>query len=409
MEKKANIRDCIFETNNKLKQPIYTGKRLEENIKSLSRGCFVISGIPILITVMNFVQGRNLMGIMTLICSFALILCGVVSSICKKRMLAVYSVTIIVTALFFFFTISGENEGFAILWTILAPVTIMYFGSVRLGICVGFGYEVLFLIIFFTPLRQKMGAYYSDIFMTRYPILYFCNLLICCAIMIQYHIRTLDNLHYNERLEKEVKEKTLEIEEDKEKVELMSHQMIEALAEAIDAKDKYTKGHSFRVSRYAIILAKKIGLPQKEIKELEYEGLLHDVGKIGVPDAVLNKPGKLTDEEYAIIKSHTVKGADILKKIFTLSGADDCARHHHEKYDGTGYPDCLKGEDIPYHARILALADTYDAMSSNRIYREALSTDVIRAEFVRCRGTQFDPVLCDAFVELIDSNMLKIN
>lgn len=191
-----------------------------------------------------------------------------------------------------------------------------------------------------------------------------------------------------------------------ERMEL-SMNMLETLAGTIDAKDKYTNGHSLRVSIYATKLAEALGWDEKRISILRYEALLHDIGKIGVPDTILNKPAKLNDTEFALIKSHVVVGSDILRKMVVLPGAAEVARYHHERYDGKGYPDGISGADIPIDARIVCIADSYDAMNSNRIYRKALTPEVIRAELIGGRGTQFDPELLDKFVELLDSNELE--
>lgn len=193
-----------------------------------------------------------------------------------------------------------------------------------------------------------------------------------------------------------------------ERMEL-SMNMLETLAGTIDAKDKYTNGHSLRVSIYATKLAEALGWDEKRISILRYEALLHDIGKIGVPDTILNKPAKLNDTEFALIKSHVVVGSDILRKMVVLPGAAEVARYHHERYDGKGYPDGISGADIPIDARIVCIADSYDAMNSNRIYRKALTPEVIRAELIGGRGTQFDPELLDVFVELLDSNKLEIS
>lgn len=192
------------------------------------------------------------------------------------------------------------------------------------------------------------------------------------------------------------------------KVEQMSLQMLNALANTIDAKDKYTNGHSFRVAEYSVKIATEIGMGSEEIKNLRQEALLHDIGKIGVPDLILNKPGKLTDLEFEVMKSHTTVGADILKNMIFIPNAASVARGHHERYDGKGYPEGLVGEEIPAHARIVCIADAYDAMSSDRIYRNALPKEKIREQLVSCRGTQFDPVYLDAFLKLFDEDELEI-
>ena len=200
-----------------------------------------------------------------------------------------------------------------------------------------------------------------------------------------------------------------EMKKRRKQMEIMSLQMMQTLSTTIEAKDEYTRGHSHRVAEYAVLIAKELGWSQKDILNLRNAAHLHDIGKIGIPDTILNKPTKLTEEEYAVIKEHTVIGAEILKNIRLIDHVTEVARSHHERYDGTGYPDGLKGEKIPIHARIIAVADSYDAMQSRRIYRNPLGTEVIYNEILNNRGTQFDPEIADVFLKLLDENRLEIN
>ena len=173
---------------------------------------------------------------------------------------------------------------------------------------------------------------------------------------------------------------------------------IKSIASALDAKDPYTHGHSLRVTLYSLILAKHIeNIDAKFMEELETAGLLHDIGKIGISDGILCKPGKLSNEEYEIIKSHPEKGKKLLHSIKKLNCVSEWLNSHHERWDGTGYPSGLKGEEIPLSSRIIAIADTYDAMTSSRSYRKALPHEVARDEIIRCKGTQFDPELVEIF------------
>lgn len=189
---------------------------------------------------------------------------------------------------------------------------------------------------------------------------------------------------------------------------MLSMKMLETLAGTLDAKDRYTNGHSMRVSFYATRLAEELGWDKERVSMLRYEALLHDIGKIGVPDAILNKPSRLSEMEFGLIKSHTIVGSDILKNMIAVPGASEVAKYHHERFDGKGYPNGLRGTDIPLNARIVCIADAYDAMSSDRIYRKALSGNVIRNELINGRGTQFDPELLDKFVEMMDADKLNI-
>lgn len=189
-----------------------------------------------------------------------------------------------------------------------------------------------------------------------------------------------------------------------EKVEAMNRKIIKALVKTIDAKDRYTNGHSLRVAEYSREIAKRMNMSDKDQETVYYAGLLHDVGKIRIPASVINKAGKLTDEEYEKIKIHPVTSYHIIKDIFDDPQVRNGAKFHHERYDGKGYPNGLKGENIPEIARIIGVADSYDAMASNRSYRKYLPQDVVRSEIEKGKGTQFDPEIADIMLEMIDED-----
>lgn len=180
------------------------------------------------------------------------------------------------------------------------------------------------------------------------------------------------------------------------------YKTIKSIAFALDAKDPYTHGHSMRVTLYSLALASAMNLPGEVLEEIETAGLLHDIGKIAIPEKILLKPGKLTDEEYEIIKSHPELGEKLVYSIEKLKLISNWLKSHHERYDGKGYPDGLIGEQIPISSRIIAIADTYDAMTSSRSYRTALPHQVAIEEVKRCAGTQFDPQLAELFVSISD-------
>lgn len=215
---------------------------------------------------------------------------------------------------------------------------------------------------------------------------------------------TIDLIRLQTDLSEQVETKTREVKAQHEKLEKMSMQIVTALSGAIDAKDTYTNGHSTRVAEYSEKMARRAGLSEEEQNNIYMMGLLHDVGKIGIPDAIINKPSKLSDEEYEVIKTHPVLGAGILKNITEFPRLATGARWHHERYDGRGYPDGLSGEDIPLEARIIAIADAYDAMSSKRSYRDVLPQEVVRGEMVKGKGTQFDPVFAEIMISMIDED-----
>lgn len=215
---------------------------------------------------------------------------------------------------------------------------------------------------------------------------------------------TIELIRLQENLAQEVEKKTQEVKAQHEKLDKISMQIVKALSGAIDAKDTYTNGHSTRVADYSRKIAERAGFSARQQDDIYMMGLLHDVGKIGIPGSIINKPGKLTDEEFEKIKTHPALGEGILKNITEFPQLAVGARWHHERYDGKGYPDGIAGEDIPTEARIIAVADAYDAMSSRRSYRDVLAQNVVREEMAKGRGTQFDPDFADIMLAMIDGD-----
>lgn len=209
-------------------------------------------------------------------------------------------------------------------------------------------------------------------------------------------IRTVRSVRNLERLRQKK-----ELESRRRQTERISLQTIKTLSVTVETKNVYTNGHSQRVADYSALIAGALGWDDKRINNLRNAAYMHDVGMIGIPDSIVNKPTRLTEEEYAIIQRHTLIGADILKDITLIEHVAEVAHYHHERYDGTGYPEGLSGEEIPIEARIVAVADSYDAMNSKRIYRNALEKEKIIEELESCSGTQFDPVIAELFARLI--------
>ena len=214
-------------------------------------------------------------------------------------------------------------------------------------------------------------------------------------LLIESALRSVEQMKTIKKINEELKEKNEEIE----KAYLES---IETLRYTVEAKDSYTRGHSDRVSAFSVLIGKHLGLSEDDLRILRIGGLFHDIGKIGVPDSVLLKEGKLTDDEYSEIKNHPSIGKQILSNATIFKDMIPIVYHHHEKYDGTGYPEGLKGDQIPYLARITAVADTYDAMTANRSYRKALPLDVVRNEIEKCSRKQFDPDIAKVFLDILD-------
>jgi putative nucleotidyltransferase with HDIG domain len=208
----------------------------------------------------------------------------------------------------------------------------------------------------------------------------------------------------NKNLEGKVRERTQQLDEKNRELRTAYIQTIRALAEAIDAKDAYTRGHSERVAVYASRIAREMSMQRDLIERIYFSGLLHDVGKIGIPDAIITKPDRLTPEEYLEIQKHPEIGAKILEPVEFLHNIVPCVRHHHEWYDGSdrGYPARLVGDQIPLPSRVILVADTVEAMTSDRPYRKALPLERVVSELHKYSGTQFDPTVVTAFLRLLE-------
>ena len=220
-------------------------------------------------------------------------------------------------------------------------------------------------------------------------------------LLIESGIKSIEQMN-------EIKRINEELSNTYDKLEKAYLDSIQTLRYTVEAKDPYTRGHSDRVSEYSVLIGQKLGLSEDLIKTLRVGGLFHDIGKIGIPDSILLKESKLTDDEYSQIKNHPSIGAHILCNAEVFKDILPIVKHHHERYDGNGYPSKLKGEDIPYIARIAAVADTFDAMTSKRTYRNALPLDVVKEEIERCSGTQFDPNIAKVFLDILNNEYDKI-
>lgn len=220
-------------------------------------------------------------------------------------------------------------------------------------------------------------------------------------LLIQSGLKSVDQMKLINRINDELADKNDELEKS-------YMDTIGILRQTVEAKDPYTRGHSDRVSEYSVLIGQKLNLDDKTIHTLKIGGLFHDIGKIGIPDSILLKESKLDDDEYSQIKNHPSIGAHILGDVAMFKDIIPIVLHHHEKFDGHGYPSQLKGEDIPYLARIAAVADTFDAMTSKRSYRNALPLDVVKDEIKRCSGTQFDPAIAEVFLDILNNDYEKI-
>ena len=220
-------------------------------------------------------------------------------------------------------------------------------------------------------------------------------------LLIESGIKSIEQMN-------EIKRMNDELSDTYEKLEKAYLDSIETLRYTVEAKDPYTRGHSDRVAEYSVLIGEKLGLSEEDLRTLRIGGLFHDIGKIGIPDSILLKESKLSDDEYSQIKNHPTIGAHILQNATIFQDILPIVKHHHERYDGNGYPSKLKGEEIPYFARIAAVADTFDAMTSKRTYRNAIPLEEVKEEIKRCEGTQFDPSIAETFLEILNTQYEKI-
>ncbi len=220
-------------------------------------------------------------------------------------------------------------------------------------------------------------------------------------LLVESGIKAVEQMNLIKKINQELKETN-------EKLEKAYLETIETLRFTVEAKDTYTRGHSDRVSEYSVLIGKYLNLSENDLHTLKVGGLFHDIGKIGVPDSILLKTAKLTDDEYSEIKNHPTIGAHILSNATIFEDAIPIVKHHHERYDGHGYPSKLAGENIPYLARITAIADSFDAMTSRRTYRDSLPLEIVKEEIEKNKGTQFDPKITDVFLDILNNHYDQI-
>ena len=374
--------------------------RLSRN--NLQYSLMILSGFCFVLALINALRGQYRMTVSTLVLCVLFVVTFLMMKLAGKYQTPLTLCILGLEAILSYYVITGENNGFAALWTLMAPLFVMLIIGVRSGMLVGVYFQVLLTVLFWTPLRSLMEIHYTENFLDRFPLLYLCGLVISGSAMLAHKKQRMALDAYQDKLEDAV-------QAEHNKVRMIAFETVGAITSLVDAKDAYTDDHSLRVAHYSLVIAEEMGWSQQASEDLYYSALLHDIGKVGVHDAILKKNGRLTDNEYAIMKTHTSIGATILKEMSFLESADEGALYHHEKYDGTGYPFGLMGEAIPKNARIICLADSFDAMNSARVYRAKCSKEYILDEIRRCRGTQFDPEVVDAFFRCIEKNKIRMD
>lgn len=335
------------------------------------------------------------------------------SHICiRKNLNLFYLVSIaLIFLLEFSYLKTGGTEGFGIIWLVLIPFLSLYLLSFIPYAIVNIILFFILALAFWTPLRHYCYEFKPS-FEIRFPIVIFLETLF--GLFLKNWIqrtenskaKLFDNLtSLQKNLHMQVIERTRELEEERNNKEKLMLELTKALAATIDAKDKYTSGHSLRVAQYSREIAKRLGYTEKQQDDIFLIGLLHDIGKIAVPDEIINKTSKLTDEEYEIVKKHPISGSEILSTIESMPEIKEGARWHHERWDGKGYPDNLLADEIPTNAQIISVADSYDAMTSTRSYRRVLPQKEVRKQIELGIGTQFNPDAAKIMLQLIDEDV----
>ena len=366
--------------------------------------------LGLIMTFTTYYEGNYKMVAVSLTYGPLFLISFIVSIITKKADFFLALGYILSFVMEFVFLITGGQKGFGIFWMCIITLFTFFSNQKRVFFIVNSIYLLLVILGFWTPL-SRFCYQFSDTMKIRFPMLYMIEFIFASIIKIrmskvEYNRNLLFNnlIELQNSLQQQVEERTKELKQEKNNSEKVLIELTQALATTIDAKDKYTSGHSKRVAEYSKMLAEALGKDIKTQQEIYLFALLHDIGKIGIPDGIINKRDKLTEEEYAEIKKHPQIGYEILKSITTLPNLKIGVRWHHERMDGKGYPDGLKGDDIPEFARIISVADAYDAMTSNRSYRNSLPQDVVRAEIKKQIGTQFAPEVAEKMLEIIDND-----
>lgn len=379
---------------------IYDGKRMEASMSGIQTALLLLSVFSFIMS-LRYVIIRDFPMLLSAVVLCILFLATfAVGRKTGKRALPLVICILGVTTIFTYYILSGGNNSFSILWTLLAPMFIMAAVGVKAGTIVGLYFQILLTVFFWTPLKSTVEMYYTETFLSHFPILYLCTLLITLAIMLAHKKQQISLDQYQEKLEQAVRE-------EHDRGSQITFQTIATITSIVDAKDSYTDDHSIRVANYACLIADELCWDQEAISRLYHAALLHDIGKIGIPDSILKKSDQLSENEYEIMKTHTSIGAFILKELNFLDRVDEGALYHHERFDGTGYPFGLSGEDIPINARIICVADSFDAMNTNRAYREKCTDSYIIEEIRKGRGKQFDPEIVDALLRCIEKNKIQ--
>lgn len=347
--------------------------------------------------------GRPIVYVLTFLICLVLFAVSLLLPRVRNQKRVVLLGSILITGMGFGCLLTNENAGFQNLWFYLFPAIMMIQMGLPLGapVCILYGVCSTALLWFFPQFIPAVG--YTRDYCIYYPVFYWTFFLVMVAADLFYK-------SYCIRRKQTEREMEAEVHATMEEAQKLILSSVAAISQMIDEKDRYTSEHSRRVAAYSRIIAQALdpALSEESLDQLYRSALLHDIGKIAVPDAILNKPSRLTNEEFGIMKQHTVWGKQILAGLEFLPQADVGASYHHERYDGTGYPAGLRGDDLPQMVWVISAADALDAMSSDRCYRKRCDREYILREFEKGRGTQFAPEVADTVMELLRKGVLPL-
>lgn len=380
-------------------QRVYRYEKTEGSVdvNALQKMLFVFAGILLLIDMENVRLGKT--EVSAVVLGIALIsggggfLLGRIREAKKVCILGAVILVAVVLPISFY----GFNSGFAMLWYFLLPIITLIVIGMPIGapICLVFGLYIM--LIFWTPAKSFLHYSYQNEFTFFYPFFYWAFCLLVTVMDVFYKSYQIQQRENEEVLEKEVQQAV-------EKTRKLMVSSITTIGRMVDAKDSYTRQHSLRVGQYSRLIAENMegcDYSEQELDLIYRSALLHDIGKIAVPDSILNKPDRLTEEEFQIMKQHTLWGKEILSGLEFLPQADLGATYHHEKYDGSGYPYGLTGDKLPDIVHIISAADALDAMNSDRCYRKHCEIDYIIQEFQNGAGVQFEKRVAETVVRLL--------
>lgn len=385
---------------NEIKAVYQYEKRSRVDIGTLQNVMLIFVVVMLLIDIQNLKLGEYVIASITFVAAvvsiFAILALGHSDKIYRICMAAVIAFLILAVPI----SLYGSNKGFSMMWYFLVPIISIILLGMPFGIPVSVGFGLYVTAMFYTPLKELLIYDYPKYYLFYYPLFYWSFFVIVVVIDIFYKRYQMNQEENEKELEKDV---AIALEDRKK----LMIDAVTAISQMLDAKDGYTQQHSKRVAEYSLMIAKSMNkFSDKDYKIIYRSALLHDIGKIAVPDMILNKPGRLTDEEYNIMRKHTVWGGEILKDLEFLPDADKGAIYHHERIDGKGYPYGIKADELPELVRIISAADSLDAMSSNRCYRKQCDKQYIIDEFKKGAGRQFDNEVAHIVISLIEKGEL---